>query len=1028
MVLHLASTICRPKAVTVYRILTFVMVLSLIVPGMAAARHLPPEAGHISACPFMAPDCGGPPPAAVPAGWTLAVCDTFDDNANGWLVGPNEDEYVHGLQEIAGGSYNWQMEALQDVISTAWLPDRTFGDLYVAVDMNWVAPPPELAQHGLMFRHFDPDNYYLFTVAAVLHQYSLQMLYRGQWETLIDWTEDPAIRSTGTNRLAVLAQGSSITMFVNGQQVAQYADARIAEGKVGVTATYDQGERIHLRFDNLEVRAPAGEAGLVPTPTSAIQPPATPLPTPTAAPQPQPTAIGACQHGQWLVDRGWQRVLCDEFADNANDWVVGEYTDQYARVRRTIENKIYQWETETAGGAASWAHLKDKIFTDFWVSTSAKMVSAPDSGSYGLIFRQVDDNNYYRFSVSETGHYRLDIYYQGQWGTLIDWSPSDAIRPGRVNDIAVSASGLRLSFYINREKVAEATDQRLTQGRVGLAMETPAGRKATVQFLDFEVILPSGELPTPPSPIVTLEPHVCDIPATAPAGWQTALCDLFLDNRNSWPVSPQTLSGGAVTRHVAAGTYGFYVEATQNLYYWVGYEGQTFTDFYAATSASIYTGKPETSYELVFRAADADNFYILSASGNYFQVAVRHRGAWQELIPWTFSDALRPKEFNQLAVLAQGPNLTFYINDVQVGSLTNDLIPAGQVGMGCTVYQGDTASIQFRSILVLVPPELATPVAPPATTLPPPPPSRLTSEPPTATPPPPPPMPTAPPELPPPTLPPAPSPAAVVTQVVAPAGVPYFNADWGVSLVYPSGWITMEESYSDYFSIRCGPSEEAMKVFDADLTPDMTILAPVMGVIGGNLADIMEVPAPDATGRAPSGEVLVRLVELLAQGFIEAGTDLKRVGDILPAQAAGAQGSQAEFQFPNNIGRMYIAAFTLPEDKGVFVLVLTPEDQQAAARQLFDSTLASFRVGGPPSAVTTPVLQPTPTAIVPLLTSQAATTTGQKWKCLVCGYVYDPAVGDNSQGVLPGTPFEALPDNWVCPDCGVGKEMFVPMQ
>jgi rubredoxin len=47
-----------------------------------------------------------------------------------------------------------------------------------------------------------------------------------------------------------------------------------------------------------------------------------------------------------------------------------------------------------------------------------------------------------------------------------------------------------------------------------------------------------------------------------------------------------------------------------------------------------------------------------------------------------------------------------------------------------------------------------------------------------------------------------------------------------------------------------------------------------------------------------------------------------------------------------------------------------------------------------------------------------------KWECLVCGYVYDPAKGDPDNGVEPGTAFEALPEDWVCPDCGADKDMF----
>lgn len=51
-------------------------------------------------------------------------------------------------------------------------------------------------------------------------------------------------------------------------------------------------------------------------------------------------------------------------------------------------------------------------------------------------------------------------------------------------------------------------------------------------------------------------------------------------------------------------------------------------------------------------------------------------------------------------------------------------------------------------------------------------------------------------------------------------------------------------------------------------------------------------------------------------------------------------------------------------------------------------------------------------------------TEMDKWDCLACGYIYDPAVGDPDGGIAPGTPFEDLPDDWVCPECGVDKDMF----
>ena len=47
-----------------------------------------------------------------------------------------------------------------------------------------------------------------------------------------------------------------------------------------------------------------------------------------------------------------------------------------------------------------------------------------------------------------------------------------------------------------------------------------------------------------------------------------------------------------------------------------------------------------------------------------------------------------------------------------------------------------------------------------------------------------------------------------------------------------------------------------------------------------------------------------------------------------------------------------------------------------------------------------------------------------KYICDVCGYVYDPKLGDSVGGVAAGTSFKDLPDDWVCPQCGADKSMF----
>ncbi|SEO99172.1 Rubredoxin [Paenibacillus sophorae] len=51
----------------------------------------------------------------------------------------------------------------------------------------------------------------------------------------------------------------------------------------------------------------------------------------------------------------------------------------------------------------------------------------------------------------------------------------------------------------------------------------------------------------------------------------------------------------------------------------------------------------------------------------------------------------------------------------------------------------------------------------------------------------------------------------------------------------------------------------------------------------------------------------------------------------------------------------------------------------------------------------------------------------KKYICEPCGYVYDPAIGDPDEDVAPGTAFEDLPDDWVCPVCGEDKDHFAPV-
>ena len=50
-----------------------------------------------------------------------------------------------------------------------------------------------------------------------------------------------------------------------------------------------------------------------------------------------------------------------------------------------------------------------------------------------------------------------------------------------------------------------------------------------------------------------------------------------------------------------------------------------------------------------------------------------------------------------------------------------------------------------------------------------------------------------------------------------------------------------------------------------------------------------------------------------------------------------------------------------------------------------------------------------------------------KYRCKICGHIYDPEVGDPQEGIASGTSFDEIPDDWKCPICGVTKKDFEPM-
>jgi hypothetical protein len=205
--------------------------------------------------------------------------------------------------------------------------------------------------------------------------------------------------------------------------------------------------------------------------------------TAQAAPTALPTIVSAA---------AWPVVLTDEFAANDNGWhPFDTFEDDYGTRRFLLSRGRYNWEVTPLKDI----HLHDTpnmaSMSDFLISVDARQTSGPASADYGLAFRVVSDNTLYTFNISDTGQFAVQLLYQGQWTTLVNWTPTAAVRPGESNNLKVLAVGDQFTFFVNDQEVARLGDDSVPQGRVGVAVDHfEEGVTASWEFDDFELRAP----------------------------------------------------------------------------------------------------------------------------------------------------------------------------------------------------------------------------------------------------------------------------------------------------------------------------------------------------------------------------------------------------------------------------------------------------------------------------------------------------------------------------------------------------------
>ena len=117
----------------------------------------------------------------------------------------------------------------------------------------------------------------------------------------------------------------------------------------------------------------------------------------------------------------------------------------------------------------AWSVPKDKRFGDFVLDVDATQVDGPKDNSYGVIFRYVDDRNFYRLDISGDGYFAVFKYKDGKWTKVQDNAETPAVKQGpATNHLQVIAKGNQFTFNVNDQLVKTFSDSDFANGNVGV--------------------------------------------------------------------------------------------------------------------------------------------------------------------------------------------------------------------------------------------------------------------------------------------------------------------------------------------------------------------------------------------------------------------------------------------------------------------------------------------------------------------------------------------------------------------------------
>ncbi len=185
----------------------------------------------------------------------------------------------------------------------------------------------------------------------------------------------------------------------------------------------------------------------------------------------------------------WPILIDESFNNNVNDWPIGSHKDETITLYRTIIDGAYSWETSSDQGVHLQTMFRSEPLSDFSVNVKMKRESFSGQGRHGIDFGTSEDN-YFSFLIEEPDSFHILMYNEGSWQSLSGEMETDALQPGKYNQIRVIVEGSHISFWINDSPAGDIKEAAIEPRYVGISIDLMAGAEGTVLYDNFQARAP----------------------------------------------------------------------------------------------------------------------------------------------------------------------------------------------------------------------------------------------------------------------------------------------------------------------------------------------------------------------------------------------------------------------------------------------------------------------------------------------------------------------------------------------------------